>query len=79
MIAATGSCRKDAGKSTYPAGKHQKSLEHGSSILARKFSDFYRWISTNFLCFPAGTGRKALKVVVVSSVIKTGIHNYLKQ
>jgi hypothetical protein len=40
MIPATGSCRKDAGKSPYPAGKHRKSLEHGSSIPAGKFLVF---------------------------------------
>jgi hypothetical protein len=32
-----GFCRKDAGKSPDPAGKHQKSLEHGSSIPAGFF------------------------------------------
>jgi hypothetical protein len=32
MISATGSCRKDAGKSSDSAGKQWKSLEHGSSI-----------------------------------------------
>ncbi len=36
-----GSCRKDAGKSPHPSGKHRESLEHGSSIPARNFSDFF--------------------------------------
>jgi hypothetical protein len=40
----------------YPAGKHRKSLEHGSSIPTGNFSDFFQWIPTNFLCFPEGTG-----------------------
>jgi hypothetical protein len=34
MIPATRSCKKNAGKSMDPAGKHRKSLEHGSSIPA---------------------------------------------
>src|ERR1700737_3053409 len=58
-IPTTGSCMKDAGKPPYPAGKHRKSLEHGSSIPAGNCSDFFRWIPGNFLCFPAGTGRKS--------------------
>ena len=54
-----GSCRKDAEKSPYPAGKHRKSLERGSSIPAGNCSDFFRSIPANFLRFPAGTGRKS--------------------
>jgi hypothetical protein len=34
------SCRKDAGKSPYPVGKHRKSLGNGSSIPTGSFSDF---------------------------------------
>jgi hypothetical protein len=45
------------------AGKHRKSLEHGSSIPAGNLSDFFRWIPANFLCFPAGTSRKALEEI----------------
>jgi hypothetical protein len=36
-----GSCMEDAGKSPDPAGKHGKYLEHGSSIPAWNFSDFF--------------------------------------
>ncbi len=42
-----------------PAEKHRKSLEHGSSIPAGIFSDLFRWIPANFLCFLSGTGRKS--------------------
>jgi hypothetical protein len=42
-----------------PAGKHRKSLEHGSSIPTANCSVFFRWIPVNFLCFSAGTGRKS--------------------
>jgi hypothetical protein len=63
MIPATVSRRKDAGKSPYPARKYRRSLEHGSSIPSGKFSDLFRWIPANFLCFPAGTGRKALEKI----------------
>jgi hypothetical protein len=63
MIPATGSCCKDAGKSSYPERKHQKSLEHGNSIPAGNFSDIFRWIPANFLCFPTGTGRKVLEKI----------------
>jgi len=38
-----------------PAGKHRKSLEHGSSIPTGKFSDFFRW-------FPTGSCRKAHEI-----------------
>jgi hypothetical protein len=55
MISVTGSCRKDAGKSPDSAGKHWKSLEHGSSIP----NGLVRWILVNFHCFPVGTGRKS--------------------
>ncbi len=41
VIPATGSCRKDARKSTCPSGKHRKLLEHGSSIPVGNFSDFF--------------------------------------
>ncbi len=58
-----GSWRKDAWNWPYPAGKHQKSLEHGSSIPARNFSEFFRWIPANFLCFPTGIGRKTLEKI----------------
>ncbi len=65
-----GSCRKDAGKSPDPAGKHGKYLEHGSTIPARNFSDFFRW-------FPEGSSRKALEVVRIhrkkSGKFPTGI------
>ncbi len=59
MIPATGSRGKDPRKSPDPAGKHRKSLEHGSSIPTGNCPDFFRWIPVNFLCFPAGTGRKS--------------------
>jgi hypothetical protein len=55
----SGFCRKDAGKSPDPAGKYWKSLEYGSSIPIKKRPDFFRHIPVNFLCFPAGTGRKS--------------------
>jgi hypothetical protein len=58
-IPATGSCRKDERKSTYPAGKYRKSLEHGSSIPAGNCPDFFRWIPGNLLCSSAGTGLKS--------------------
>ncbi len=35
------SCRKDAGKSPYPAEKHRKSLEHRSSIPAESCPVFF--------------------------------------
>ncbi len=38
-----------------PAGKHRKSLEHGSSIPTGKFSDFFRW-------FPTGSCWKAHEI-----------------
>jgi hypothetical protein len=46
-----------------PAGKHRKSLKNGSSIPVENFSDVFRWIPTNFLCFQEGAGRKALKKI----------------
>ncbi len=52
---SAGSCRKDAGKSPDPAGKHRKSLEHGSSILTQ----IVRIFSSRFLCFPARNGQKS--------------------
>ncbi len=57
MISATGSRKKDAVKSAYPAGKHQKSLKHGSSIP----SEIFRQIPLKVLCSLAGTGRKVLE------------------
>jgi hypothetical protein len=51
--------RDPAGKSADPAGKHRKSLEHGSSIPTRNCPDFFQSIPVNFLCFPARTGRKS--------------------
>ena len=44
-----GTCRKNAGKRPYPAGKHRKSAEHGSSIPAGNFSDFFPMFSGRFL------------------------------
>ena len=44
---------------TVPAGIHQKSPEHGSSIPAGKFPDFFRCIRITFVCFLPGTGRKS--------------------
>jgi len=35
--------RKDTEKSSYPVEKYRKSLEHGSSIPAGNFLDFFRW------------------------------------
>ncbi len=32
-----------------PAGKHRKSLEHGSSIPTGNCPDFFGWIPVNFL------------------------------
>ena len=40
MILASGSCRKDAGNSPDPAGKHRKSLDDGSSIPVENCPDF---------------------------------------
>jgi hypothetical protein len=54
MTLATGSSRKDARKSTYPAGKHRKSLEHGSSIPAKKNFGFFPVDSYQF---PVLSGR----------------------
>jgi hypothetical protein len=59
MIPGTGSRWIDSRKSPDPAGKHRKSLEHGSSIPTGNCPDFFRWIPVNFLRFPAGTGRKS--------------------
>ncbi len=42
-----------------PAGKHRKSLEHGSSIPTRNCSDFSRWIPVKLLYFPADPCRKS--------------------
>ena len=43
-----GTGRKDAEKSQYPAGKHWKSLESGSSIPAGNLRIFFRCILANF-------------------------------
>ncbi len=51
----TGPCRRDAGKSPYPAGKHRKSLARGSSIPAGNSPDFFQW-------FSAGSCQKAQEV-----------------
>jgi hypothetical protein len=70
MIPATGSCRKDAGKSPYPAGKMREShriLQESTGnrwnmeavFRPENFRFFFRWIPTNFLCFPEGTSRKS--------------------
>jgi len=53
IIPATGSCRKDAGKSPNPAGEHGKYLEHGSSIPARIFP----------MLSNEGSSQKALEIV----------------
>jgi len=63
MIPATGSCRKDARKSPHPAGKHRKPPELGSNTPGENCPDFFRPIPVNFLCFPLGNGRKALKKI----------------
>ena len=44
-----GTCRKNAGKRPFPAGKHRKSAEHGSSIPAGNFLDFFPMFSDRFL------------------------------
>ncbi len=72
MIPATESCRKDAGKSPYLSGKHRRSLEYESRTPSVSWSDFSRWIPTNFLCFPAGTGLKALEKIRKISGRNTG-------
>ncbi len=44
------------------AGSCRKAPEiarSGSSIPTGNLLDFFRWIPVNFLCFPAGTGRKS--------------------
>ncbi len=49
-----------------PAGSCRKAPEiagSGSSIPTRNLLDFFRWILVNFLCFPAGTGRKSSKKI----------------
>jgi len=61
MIPATGSCRKDARKSPYPAGKHRKSLEHGRAILAGNFSDFSGGFLPTFYAFRHQRGGKHWK------------------
>ena len=57
-----GTCRKETEKTLDPAGIHWKSPEHGSSILAGKFLDFFRCIPITFLCFPPGTDRKSPEI-----------------
>jgi hypothetical protein len=42
IVPGTGFRRKYAGKSPDPAGKRGKYLEHGSSIPAWNFPDFFR-------------------------------------
>ncbi len=44
----------------------------------RKFSGFFRRISANFLCFPAGTGRKALKKFPAGILLPQNRRNYSK-
>ncbi|CAM4866046.1 unnamed protein product [Rotaria socialis] len=48
-----------AGKSPYPAGKHRKSLEHGSSIPVKNTTRLFRRISAKFRYFLAGIDRKS--------------------
>ena len=40
-------------------GSSRNTPEHGSSIPAGKFPDFFRCIPITFLCFPPRTGRKS--------------------
>ena len=62
-IAGTG--RKLGEKSPYSEGKNEKSLKDGCSIPARKFSDFFRWLSALSGFFPqetVGSYRKSSKI-----------------
>jgi len=56
MIAATGS-RRTLQEST----GNRWNMEALFGL--ENYSDFFRWISTNFLCFPARTGRKSLEKI----------------
>ncbi len=61
-ITATGSRMILQERSGNVAGSCRKALEiagSGSSIPTGNLLDFFRWIPVNFLCFPAGTGRKS--------------------
>ncbi len=61
-ITATGSRRILQERSGNVAGSCTKAPEiagSGSSIPTGNLLDFFRWIPVNFLCFPAGTGRKS--------------------
>jgi hypothetical protein len=62
MITATGSRRILHERSGNVAGSCRKAPEiagSGSSIPTGNLLDFFRWIPVDFLCFPAGTGRKS--------------------
>ncbi len=61
-ITATGSRRilqERSGKVTGSCRKAPEIAGSGSSIPTGNFLDFFRWIPVNFMCFPAGTGRKS--------------------
>ncbi len=54
IVPAIGSCRKDAGKSLDPAGKHGKYLEYGSifrGIPAVSRGTSFTWVVDLFVCF----------------------------
>jgi hypothetical protein len=44
-----------------PAGKHRKSIKHGSSIPTGKSLDFFRWLPARFSFFPTENIRKSPK------------------
>ncbi len=46
-----------------PAGKHRKSIKHGSSIPTGKSLDFFRWLPASFPFFPAENIRKSPKKI----------------
>ncbi|CAF2137547.1 unnamed protein product [Rotaria magnacalcarata] len=54
-----GYFRKYARKSPYLAGKHGKSLEHGSSIPVKNTVGLFRRIPAKFRSFRAGIDRKS--------------------
>jgi hypothetical protein len=78
MIPATGSCRKDVGKSPYPAGKHRKSLEHGSSIPAGNLSKFSGFLPTSFafLQEPGGKHWKKSEKFTAGIMLRQNYCNY---
>ncbi len=74
-----GSCRKDAGKSPDPAGKHRKSLEHGSSIPTGNCPDFSGGFLSTFCAFrqePARNHRKKFENFPAGILLTQNHRNY---